>query len=55
MHLALGGKDERIDLDEVGVAIGVGGVQLLGDCDRAIASLRIEVGTIDPLSGEFIG
>ena len=40
VHPAVGREDERVDLDQVGVALDVGPVELLEDVDRALGGLR---------------
>ncbi len=40
VDLAVGREDERVDLDEIGVALDVGVVELQEDVDGAVVGLR---------------
>jgi hypothetical protein len=44
-------EDQRVDLGQVGVALGVGGVELQQDVDRAVGGGRVERGRLDPGPG----
>ena len=48
VHLAVGREDERVDLDEVAVAVDVRVVQLQEDVDRAVGRRRVELRGFDP-------
>ena len=51
LHLAVLREDQRVDLGEVAVGLGVGVPQLQQDLHRAIAGLGVEVGGVDPRRG----
>ena len=55
VHLAGRLEDQRVDLDEVGVALDVGRVELEQDVDRALGGLRVELGGLDPGPGLLLG
>ncbi len=48
VHTTVGREDERVDLDQVGVALGVRTPELEQDVDRAVGRRRVEVGRLDP-------
>src|SRR5439155_12848881 len=52
---ALRREDERVDLDQVGVALDVATPELQQDVDRALTRSRIEVGCVDPLAARGVG
>jgi hypothetical protein len=54
VHSPAGRQDQGIDLDEVGVAIDIGAVQLRQDVDRAVGGARVEVGALDPLARHLL-
>ena len=49
----VGGQDQRVDLDQVGVAVDVGGVELGQDVDGAVGGGRVELGGQHPLAGRL--
>ena len=51
VHLALGREDERVDLDQIGVALDVAAPQLQQDVDGAVARRGIEVARRRPNAG----
>ena len=51
----VGLEDERVDLGQVGVALGVGGVELQQDVDRAVGGGGVELGGHDPLAARGLG
>ena len=55
MDLALGREDQRVDLYKVSVAFDITGVQLLGNGDCTVASLGVQIRTVDPLSSNLVG
>jgi len=55
MHPALRREDQRVDLDEVGVAFGVGHIQLAQDLDGLVGGGRVEVGALHPGPGGLFG
>ena len=55
VHLARGLEDQRVDLDEVGVAVDVGAVQLQEDVDCAVVGLRVQLRGLDPRPGLLLG
>ena len=50
VDLTGGLEDQRVDLDQVGVALGVGPVELQQDVDRAIGGVGVQLGRLDPLA-----
>ena len=48
MDLTGGLEDQGVDLDQIGVALGVGGVELHQDVNRAIGGLRVQFGRLHP-------
>ena len=55
MHLARRREDQRVDLDEVGVAVDVGAVELEQDVDRAVVGLRVQAWPPRPRRGPVLG
>ena len=55
MHLAVGLHDERVDLCKIGVAIGVGGVELEKQRNRTVGNRRVEVGSKYPIATHRFG
>ena len=49
VHPTVRGEDQRVDLGEVRVALGVAAVELQEDVDRAVDRLRVELRGFDPL------
>ncbi|CAB4692772.1 unannotated protein [freshwater metagenome] len=55
MHLAVGLHDERVDLCEIGVAIGVSGVELEQQRNCTVGDRRVEVGSKHPFATHGFG
>ena len=51
VHATVWTKDERVDLDEIGIAIHVGVVQLQQDADRTVLGRGVQRGGLHPFAG----
>ena len=55
VHLAVGREDQRVDLDQVGVAFDVAAVQVHQDGHRPVPGLGVQAGLVDQAAGVGLG